>query len=292
MISHLSPAQKATVLVEALPWLERFRNATIVLKFGGNAMVDEELLKAFAADVAYLRLSGLRPVVVHGGGPQISAALTEQGITSEFIGGYRVTTPEAISVVRDVLVNEIQSEIVDLINEHGDFAEGISGDEKNLLTATKLFATEDGEQIDVGLVGDVTSVDATAILEILAKGRIPVVSTLANDATGNCLNINADLAAAALAIELKAEKLVVLTDVPGLYRNWPDTDELISVITLTELEPMLTSLESGMVPKMQACYRAVKSGVTEATVVDGRQEHCVLLEVFTDEGVGTMVVWE
>ena len=248
------------------------------------------MLKAFAADVAYLRLSGLRPVVVHGGGPQISKALSQQGIASEFKGGFRVTTAEAMTVVRDVLVNQIQRELVALINEHGDFATGISGDQQNLLSAVKRFVPDDGELVDIGMVGDVTAVDETALTEIINSGRIPVVSTVATDDDGNLYNINADLAAAAIAVKLQAEKLVVLTDVPGLYRNWPDTSDLISVITLSELAPMLTTLESGMVPKMEACFQAVTQGVPEATVVDGRQEHCVLLEVFTDEGVGTMVV--
>jgi acetylglutamate kinase len=290
MISHLTPQQKATVLVEALPWLERFRNATIVVKFGGNAMVNNELLEAFAADVAYLRLSGLRPVVVHGGGPQISAELTARGLVSEFVGGYRVTTAETMTVVRDVLVNDVQAQLVDLINQHGDFAVGISGDSQTLLTAQRRDAIVDGKPVDIGYVGDVTKVNPDALLEILENGQVPVVSTVALDDAGNLFNVNADTAASAIAVALSAEKFVVLTDVPGLYRNWPDTSDLISQITVSELEIMIETLETGMVPKMEACLRAVTQGVPEATVVDGRQEHCVLLEVFTDEGVGTMVV--
>jgi acetylglutamate kinase len=290
MISHLTPQQKASVLVEALPWLERFRNATIVVKFGGNAMVNEELLQAFAADIAFLRLSGLRPVVVHGGGPQISAELTARGLVSEFVGGYRVTTAETMTVVREVLVNEVQNQLVNLINQHGDFAVGISGDQHKLLTAQRRDAIVDGEPVDIGFVGDVTEVNPDSLLAVLENGQVPVVSTVALDDAGNLYNVNADTAASAIAVALNAEKFVVLTDVPGLYRNWPDTSDLISQITVSELELLVGTLETGMVPKMEACLRAVTHGVPEATVVDGRQEHCVLLEVFTDEGVGTMVV--
>ena len=290
MISHLTPQQKASVLVEALPWLERFRNATIVVKFGGNAMVNQELLQAFAADIAFLRLSGLRPVVVHGGGPQISAELTARGLVSEFVGGYRVTTAETMTVVREVLVNEVQNQLVNLINQHGDFAVGISGDQHKLLTAQRRDAIVDGEPVDIGFVGDVTEVNPDSLLAVLENGQVPVVSTVALDDSGNLYNVNADTAASAIAVALNAEKFVVLTDVPGLYRNWPDTSDLISQITVSELELLVGTLETGMVPKMEACLRAVTHGVPEATVVDGRQEHCVLLEVFTDEGVGTMVV--
>jgi acetylglutamate kinase len=290
MISHLTAQQKASVLVEALPWLERFRNATIVVKFGGNAMVNQELLESFAADIAYLRLSGLRPVVVHGGGPQISAELAARGLASEFVGGYRVTTAETMTVVRDVLVNEVQTQLVNLINQHGDFAVGVSGDQENLLLAQRRDALVDGKPVDIGFVGDVTKVNPDSVLAVLENGQVPVVSTVALDETGNLFNVNADTAASAIAVALNAEKFVVLTDVPGLYRNWPDTSDLITQITVSELEQMIGTLETGMVPKMEACLRAVTQGVPEATVVDGRQEHCVLLEVFTDEGVGTMVV--
>ena len=253
-------------------------------------MVNDELLIAFAADIAYLRLSGLRPVVVHGGGPQISAELQARGLVSEFVGGYRVTTAETMTVVRDVLVNEVQNQLVLLINQHGDFAVGVSGDQGNLLTAQRRDALVDGELIDIGFVGDVTHVNPDPLLAIIENGQVPVVSTVALDEAGNLYNVNADTAASAIAVALGAEKFVVLTDVSGLYRNWPDPSDLISQITVGELEQMIDTLETGMVPKMEACLRAVMQGVSEATVVDGRQEHCVLLEVFTDEGVGTMVV--
>lgn len=288
MIHEVS--DKVAVLIEALPWLERFQGATVVIKFGGNAMVDDELIRAFAQDVVYLRLSGLRPVVVHGGGPQISAELTARGIPSEFKGGYRVTTPEAMTVVRDVLVNQVQQQLVTLINEHGDLAEGLSGDQSNILTAVRRDVLVDGVATDIGLVGEVTSVDTAAITQLLDWGKIPVVTTVARGTNGETFNINADIAASDIAVALTAHKFVVLTDVPGLYRNWPDTSDLISSITVDELETMLPSLESGMVPKMEACIAAVRGGLPQATVVDGRVAHCVLLEVFTDQGVGTMVV--
>lgn len=288
MIHEVS--DKVAVLIEALPWLERFQGATVVIKFGGNAMVDDELIRAFAQDVVYLRLSGLRPVVVHGGGPQISAELTERGIPSEFKGGYRVTTPEAMAVVRDVLVNQVQQQLVALINEHGEWAEGLSGDQSNILTAVRRDVLVDGVATDIGLVGEVTAVDTSAITQLLDWGKIPVVTTVARGAQGETFNINADIAASDIAVALQAHKFVVLTDVPGLYRNWPDTSDLISSITVDELETMLPSLESGMVPKMEACIAAVRGGLPQATVVDGRVAHCVLLEVFTDQGVGTMVV--
>ena len=288
MIHEVS--DKVAVLIEALPWLERFQGATVVIKFGGNAMVDDELIRAFAQDVVYLRLSGLRPVVVHGGGPQISAELTARGIPSEFKGGYRVTTPEAMAVVRDVLVNQVQQQLVALINEHGDWAEGLSGDQSNILTAVRRDVVVDGVATDIGLVGEVTAVDTSAITQLLDWGKIPVVTTVARGAQGETFNINADIAASDIAVALQAHKFVVLTDVPGLYRNWPDTSDLISSITVDELETMLPSLESGMVPKMEACIAAVRGGLPQATVVDGRVAHCVLLEVFTDQGVGTMVV--
>ncbi len=288
MIHEVS--DKVAVLIEALPWLERFQGATVVIKFGGNAMVDDELMRAFAQDVVYLRLSGLRPVVVHGGGPQISAELSARGIASEFKGGYRVTTPEAIKVVRDVLVNQVQKQLVDLINEHGDWAEGVSGDQSNVLTAVRRDVLVDGVPTDVGLVGEVTAVDTSAITQLLDWGKIPVVTTVARGANGETFNINADIAASDVAIALQADKFVVLTDVPGLYRNWPDTSDLISSISVDELQAMLPSLESGMVPKMEACIEAVRGGLPQATVVDGRVAHCVLLEVFTDDGIGTMVI--
>ncbi|MEV4759856.1 acetylglutamate kinase [Micromonospora sp. NPDC049559] len=287
----LTEAQrKASTLIEALPWLARFSGATVVVKYGGNAMVDPELQRAFAADMVFLRLVGIRPVVVHGGGPQISAMLRRLGIASEFKGGLRVTTPEVMDVVRMVLVGQVGRELVGLINEHGPYAVGLSGEDARLFTAVRRTAYVDGEAVDIGQVGDVESVNVAAVTDLIAAGRIPVISTVAPDADGVLHNLNADTAAAALAVALDARKLVILTDVPGLYANWPDTGSLISELTVEELAELLPRLESGMVPKMEACLRAVRDGVPAAHVVDGRIGHSTLLEVFTSEGFGTMII--
>ena len=285
-------AAKAGVLAEALPWLERWHGATVVVKYGGNAMTDDALKAGFAEDVLFLRLAGLRPVVVHGGGPQISAMLGRLGVESEFKGGLRVTTPEVMDVVGMVLVGQVQRELVGLINEHGPFAVGLSGEDAHLFTAERRGAVLDGEEVDIGQVGDVVEVRPDFVVQLLDSGMIPVVSTVARGVDGTAYNVNADTAAAALAIALRAQKLIVLTDVEGLYANWPDRSSLIAAIGADRLRAMLPSLESGMVPKMEACLRAVEGGVPRATVIDGRVPHSVLLEVFTDSGVGTMVLPE
>ena len=283
---------KAQVLIDSLPWLKRFHGETIVVKFGGNAMVSPELQRAFAEDMVYLRYAGIRPVIVHGGGPQISSMLERLGIESEFRGGYRVTTPEAMDVVRMVLSGQVNRELVSLINRHGPLAAGLSGEDAGLFTGRRRGAVVDGAEVDLGLVGDVVAVDPAAVHAQLDAGRIPVVSSIAPDAAnpGQSLNVNADSAAASLAVALGAAKLVILTDVAGLYANYPDPDSIISELTADELEPMLPGLEAGMAPKMEACLRAVRGGVGQAHVIDGRLPHSVLLEVFTTEGVGTMVV--
>jgi acetylglutamate kinase len=286
----LSAEQKAGVLVEALPWLQRFRGAIAVIKYGGNAMIDNELKRAFAEDVVFLRAAGLKPVVVHGGGPQISAMLGRLGMASEFRGGLRVTSPETMDVVRMVLTGQVGRELVGLINSHGPLGIGLSGEDGGLFLAARRGAVVDGAQVDVGLVGDVVDVNPAAVLDLIDAGRIPVVSTVAPDDDGQVLNVNADTAAAALAIALGAAKFVVLTDVEGLYANWPDRSSLLTEVSDDELEKMLPRLQSGMVPKMEACLRAVRGGVPEATVIDGRVRHSLLLEVFTPEGVGTMVI--
>jgi acetylglutamate kinase len=282
--------EKAAVLTEALPWLKQFHGKTVVVKYGGNAMVDEKLKRAFAEDIVFLRYAGVRVVVVHGGGPQISDMLGRLGIDSEFRGGLRVTTPEAMDVVGMVLVGKVGRELVGLLNAHGPFAVGMSGEDAGLFTAERRTALVDGEQVDIGLVGDVVEVRPEAVVDLIDAGRIPVVSTIAPDEDGLAHNVNADTAAAALASALGAEKLVVLTDVAGLYRNWPDSDDIITQIDTDELAELLPSLASGMVPKMEACLRAVESGVSRATVIDGRVPHSLLLEIFTDAGVGTQVI--
>lgn len=299
--TSMSDAQsKAGTLIEALPWIQRFAGTTMVIKYGGNAMVNDELRRAFAEDVVFLHHVGIHPVVVHGGGPQINAMLSRLGIESEFKGGLRVTTPEAMDVVRMVLTGQVGRELVGLINSHGPYAVGMSGEDGGLLRAVRTGTVVDGEEVDLGLVGEVVGVNPEGIVDILAAGRIPVISTVAPEisddgtvagqTTGQVLNVNADTAAAALAEALGASKLVILTDVEGLYANWPDRGSLISSLTASELRRLLPSLESGMIPKMEACLKAVDGGVERAHIVDGRLPHSMLLETFTTAGIGTQVV--
>ncbi len=283
--------QKARTLVEALPWLERFQGALVVVKYGGNAMVDDTLKAAFAQDVVFLRYAGLRPVIVHGGGPQIAAMLDRLGLASEFRGGLRVTTPEVMEVVRMVLTGQVGRELVGLINQHGPLAVGLSGEDAALFGARRRGTRVDGTPVDLGLVGDVETVSPDAVRDLLAAGRIPVVSSVAPDLDepGSVLNVNADSAAAALAVALGAHKLVVLTDVEGIYADWPDPASLLSSLSVDAAEDLLDRVQEGMVPKLEACTRAVRQGVPRAHVIDGRQPHSLLLEVFTDSGIGTMV---
>jgi acetylglutamate kinase len=301
--SRVAALAKVGTLIEALPWLERFHGQTVVIKYGGNAMTQEALRVAFAQDVVFLRYAGLLPVVVHGGGPQISAQLDRLGIESTFRAGLRVTTPEAMDVVRMVLTGQVNREVIGLINEHGPFAVGMSGEDAHLLTARRLRATVDGAEIDLGQVGEVETVNPGAVLALLADGRIPVISSVARSQSGEILNVNADTAAAAVAVALGAAKLIVLTDVEGLYADWPPAaapatpgsagtapSDVISQLTADELAAMLPGLSDGMIPKMDACLTAVRGGVPQAHVLDGRLPHAVLLEIFTDSGIGTMVV--
>jgi acetylglutamate kinase len=296
---------KAATLIEALPWLERFHGETVVIKFGGHAMAEEALRFAFAQDVVFLRYAGLRPVVVHGGGPQISEHLGRLGIPVTFAAGLRVTTPETMGVVRMVLTGQVNRDVVGQINRHGPFAVGMSGEDANLLTATRARATVDGAPVDLGQVGEIKTVDPGAVRALIADGRIPVISTVARGVTGEIFNVNADTAAAAIAVALGAAKLVLLTDVAGLYADWPGTGagdgvsrdpaagrpgEVISQLDEAELAAMLPRLSGGMIPKMEACLTAVRGGVPQAHVLDGRLPHAILLEIFTDSGIGTMVV--
>jgi len=290
-LPDLSVSQKVGVLIDAMPWIESFKGATVVIKYGGNAMIDEGLKRAFAQDVVHLRLLGLHPVVVHGGGPQISEMLTKLGIESEFRGGLRVTTPEAMDVVRMVLTGSVSRELVGLINDHGPLAVGLSGEDAGLLQAKRRKATVGGEAVDVGLVGDVVKVNPAAVEDIIHAGRIPVVSTVAPDVDDptTVLNVNADTAAAAIAVALRAKKLIMLTDVEGLYASWPDRTSLVRRIHASDVEKLLPTLASGMVPKMEGCLRAVRGGVSHAHIIDGREPHSILTEIFTTSGVGTMV---
>jgi acetylglutamate kinase len=281
---------KAETLVDALPWLARFHGKIIVVKYGGNAMTSPELQAAFAEDVMFLRYAGLKPVIVHGGGPQITDHLNRLGIKSEFKGGLRVTTPEAMSIVRMVLTGHVNADIVNMLNDHGSFAIGLSGEDASLLTAERRPAIVDGEPVDIGQVGDVVAVEPSAVYALMEAGRIPVIASVARGLDGLTYNVNADTAAAAVAVGLGAEKLIVLTDVEGLYADWPASTEVVSQIDAERLAALLPSLASGMVPKMEACLRAVEGGVPRAHVLDGRLPHALLLEIFTSEGIGTMVV--
>ncbi len=289
-------AAKAATLIEALPWLNRFHGETVVIKFGGNAMVSEELRQAFAEDIVFLRYAGLRPVVVHGGGPQIDALLGRLGVPTSFAAGLRVTTPETMDVVRMVLTGQVNRDVVGLINRHGPFAVGLSGEDANLLTSSRKQVLVDGAAVDIGLVGEIDTVEPGTLRALLDDGRVPVVSPVARGLDGEVYNINADTAAAAIAVAMGAAKLVVLTDVEGLYADWDGaagrTGELISELTAGELSALLPGLASGMIPKMEACLRAVRGGVPRAHVLDGRQPHAILLEIFTDSGIGTMVLPE
>ncbi len=281
---------KAATLIEALPWLGRFHGRTVVIKLGGHAMTDEPLRRAVAEDLVFLRYAGLRPVVVHGGGPQINAHLGRLSIETTFACGLRVTTPEVMQVVRMVLTGQVNRDVVGTVNQHGPWAVGMSGEDAGLFTARRALPVIDGETIDIGLVGEITEVRPGAVTSLLADGRIPVISSVATGTSGEVYNVNADSAAAALAIALGAAKLVVLTDVAGLYADWPASNDLISLVTAADLETLLPGLTTGMVPKMTACLRAVRGGVGRAHVLDGRLTHALLLEAFTDQGVGTMVV--
>jgi acetylglutamate kinase len=287
-----SASAKAATLMEALPWLSRFHGRTVVIKYGGHAMTDEALRLTFAQDLVFLRYAGLRPVVVHGGGPQITEQLNRFGVPSTFTAGLRVTTPEAMDIVRMVLSGKVNKDLVALINRHGPFAVGISGEDAGTFTAIRKAAIVDGQPVDIGLVGEIVATDPGAINALLADGRIPVVSSVAAGQDGLAYNVNADTAAGALAVALGAAKLVVLTDVAGLYRDWPASAEVISQVTTGELEALLPDLAAGMIPKMEACLTAVRGGVPQAHVLDGRLSHAVLLEIFTDAGIGTMVLPE
>lgn len=298
MTEHTRATAKAEVLIEALPWIQRFAGTTMVIKYGGNAMVSEELRRAFAEDIVFLHHCGIHPVVVHGGGPQINTMLDRLGIASEFQGGLRVTTEEAMDVVRMVLTGQVGRELVGLINSHGPYAVGLSGEDAALFQAVRTGTEVDGMLVDMGLVGEVTGVNPAAIRDLVDNGRIPVVSSVAPEVdadgqpTGAVLNVNADTAAAALAAAIGSSKLVVLTDVEGLYADWPDRDSLVSSITADRLRELMPRLQSGMIPKMSACLHAVDRGVPQAHIVDGRAPHSMLLEVFTTDGVGTQVLPE
>ena len=284
---------KAAVLVESLPYIRRFLDKVVVVKYGGNVLrakpgqteVDEdEALASFAEDIVLMRSVGMLPVVVHGGGPQIGALMERVGKEVEFQDGFRVTDADTIDLVRMVLVGKVNRDIVSTVNVHGALAVGLSGEDANLISATARSEA-------LGFVGDVVGVDPTIVLQLLAQGLIPVVATIGTDASGQAFNINADTAAGALAAALKAEKLVFLTDVAGLRADPDDPSSLLHRVTAEHLDDMVASgaANGGMIPKVEACARAVRHGVRRAHILDGRTPHALLLELFTDEGVGTMV---
>ncbi|WP_399082148.1 acetylglutamate kinase [Streptomyces sp. BBFR2] len=288
----MTPVQTPVAIPETagLPWREELQGRTVVVKFGGNAMVDPALHRTFAQDVVELRQAGLRPVVVHGGGPQISALLDRLGLETRFEAGLRVTTPETMDVVRMVLTGQVQRQLVGAVNAHGPFAVGLSGEDAHTMTAVRRPAWVDGRPVDLGQVGEVVAVDTGLLDALLEQGRIPVVSPVARGADGQVYNVNADLAASALATALGADRLVVMTDVAGLYADWPHSTEVIGRLTAAELDTLLPGLASGMLPKMEGCLRAVRGGVGRARVVDGRVAHALLRGVFTEDGPGTTVV--
>ena len=283
--SDFSPERRAAVLIETLPYIQRFAGSIIVVKFGGNAMVDENLAARFAEDVVLMHSVGIRPVVVHGGGPQIGALMDRLGIKSEFREGLRVTDAETLDVARMVLVGKVNRDIVSSINRHGSMAVGLSGEDAGLIRAS-------ARNPELGFVGDVESVNPAIIERLLAEDLIPVVSTIGADLTGQAYNINADTVAAALAGALGAERILYLTDVEGLLADVDDPSSRISRVDLTGLAALTADgmISGGMIPKVQACVDAVEAGVGSAHMVDGRIPHVVLLELFTDLGIGTMVL--
>jgi acetylglutamate kinase len=285
--THEDAAHRASVLLEALPYIHRFRGAVVVIKYGGNAMVDPALAREVADDVVLLRAVGLRPVVVHGGGPQISALMARLGKEPEFRDGLRVTDAETVDIARMVLVGKVNRDIVSAINVHGPLAVGLSGEDAGLILAG-------ARNPELGYVGDVASVNPTILHRLLAEDLIPVVSTIGSDPSGQAYNINADTVAGALAEALGAEKAVFLTDVPGLLADVDDPASLISRTTAGELAAMIAEgrLSGGMIPKIAAALHAVEHGVGSAHLLDGRVPHVILLELFSDAGVGTMITAE
>ena len=276
---------KAAILSQALPYIREFAGKIVVVKYGGHAMDDASLAELFAADVVLMRLIGMQPVVVHGGGPQITDLMRRLGKEPEFVDGRRVTDAETVDIVRMALVGKVNREIVAAMNRHGSYAVGLSGEDAGLLRVTARDPA-------LGFVGDVDVVDPSIVFRLLNEELIPVIATVGVDGEGQAYNVNADTVAAAIAAELGAEKLVYLTDVAGLYARWPDEDSLISRVDIAGLEQLLASgaVSSGMIPKVESCISALQGGVARAHVLDGRLPHALLLELFTREGVGTMVM--
>ncbi|MDQ4132608.1 MAG: acetylglutamate kinase [Actinomycetota bacterium] len=279
-----SAAEKASTLVEALPYIRRFRGKVVVVKYGGAAMTDPALAALFAEDIVLMHSVGMRPVVVHGGGPQIGQLMQRLGKQPEFHEGLRVTDAETLDIVRMVLVGKVNRDVVSAVNVHGPLAVGVSGEDATLITAS-------ARSVELGFVGDVVSVNPSILERLLAEELIPVVATIGTDSEGQAYNINADTAAAAVAAALHAEKLVYLTDVPGLLADPGDPRTLLPRVKVAQLDGLLAqgSLSGGMIPKVSSCLQALKGGVRYAHILDGRVGHVMLLEIFTREGIGTMV---
>lgn len=278
---------KATTLMEALPWIKAAWGRTVVIKYGGAAMTDPALRDQVAADIVLMKLVGVNPVVVHGGGPEITGFMDRLGLPVEFCDGLRVTTDEAMEVVKMVLVGKVNTELVSAINAHGRLAVGVSGEDASLVQAT-------AKDPRLGRVGEVTGIDTTVLIKLVEDGFIPVVATVAAGDDGGSFNVNADIVAGQLAAALGADKVIFLTDVDGLYEDFSDKESLISALSTEQAEEMiaLDRLEGGMVPKVAACVYALRGGVRRAHILNGTVEHALLLEVYTDEGVGTMIAAE
>ena len=284
MSAGLRPQEKAAVLAQALPYIRRFWGRVVVVKYGGSAMDDPTLAQLFAQDVVLMRSVGMRPVVVHGGGPQIGDLMNRLGKVPEFREGLRVTDAETLDIARMVLVGKVNRDIVSEVNVHGPLAVGLSGEDAGLITASRRSP-------DLGFVGDVEAVNASILERLLSEELIPVVATIGSDLEGQAYNINADTAAGAIAEALSAEKLVYLTNVEGLLKDVADPGSVISQLAGDDLEAMIGdgTLTEGMIPKARSCLRAVRRGVGQAHILDGRVPHALLLEIFTTEGIGTMV---
>jgi acetylglutamate kinase len=285
------PIAKAETILEALPYIRRFRNKVLVIKYGGAAMIDDSLKAAFAQDVVLMKLVGMNPVIVHGGGPQIAQVLERFGLPSRFVRGLRVTDRQTMVAVEMVLAGQVNKEIVSLINHHGGHAVGISGKDGGLITARKLSVRHDegGEPVDLGMVGEVAGIDARVIESLDAGDFIPVIAPLAAGADGETYNINADLVAGKMAEALQAEKLILLTDVPGIRDG---EGKLLPTVSPEQAGQLIGSgvINGGMIPKVECCIHALQGGVRKAHIIDGRVRHAVLLEVLTRAGVGTEVV--
>lgn len=292
----ISTVEKAAVMIETLPYIQKFVGKTVVIKYGGNAMINNDFKRSVIQDIILMKYIGLKPVVVHGGGPEITTMLKQLGKESKFVSGLRVTDTETVAVAEMVLVGKINTEIVSLLNLHGAKAVGLNGKDANLLVAAKHLAKvhEDGrvKEVDIGFVGDVTKVNPDLVLTLLDQGYIPVIAPIGVGADGESYNINADYVAGEIAGALNAEKLLLLTDVEGIYRDYHDKSTFISTLTFAEAQQMIKggSIDGGMIPKVEACIRALAGGAAKTHIIDGRQSHSLLLEIFTDTGIGTEVV--